>query len=48
MGEWAKGKKHGTLTLEIDTDKLLEIIGADGVEINEVDSNTEVSLIING
>lgn len=48
MGGWAEGKKHGTLTLEIDTDKLLEIIGADGVEINEVESNTEVSLIIYG
>lgn len=45
---WAKGKRYGKLTLEIDTDKLLEIIGEDGVEINEVESNTEVSLIING
>lgn len=48
MGGWSKGRRYGTLILEIDHDKLLEIIGEKGVEINEVVSDTEVGLIING
>lgn len=48
MGSWSKGKKHAHLTFELNEDVLLDLIGSEDVDVNEVTGDIEVDLIIEG
>lgn len=48
MGKWTDGKRYAYLTLELNEDKLLELIGEDDVEIESAEGCIEVKLVLNG